>query len=336
MRIGISGLGNIGKRHLELLSALPPVDVVAAVEPRLGGDASAAGMPLSVYGAFDEMLEKASLDAVVIASPSGMHAEQGAAAAEVGVHVITEKPLATTMGAAESLVAACASRGVRLAVVHQYRFHAPLVRLKKEIDGGALGKVVFLNVSLCWRRSTAYYAENGGWRGTWKWDGGGALMNQGSHAVDLARWLVGPIATVTALTTNVVHAIEGEDTACVALEFARGGLGMLQVTTCSSENRPAVVTIEGTEGAAVVRGEQLAVNGRPVELRSEHVRQVPLGNPHRLQFEAIFDALANGERPPVAGDESRETLAATLAMYESARSGRAIRVPESRLSSSAS
>lgn len=329
MRVGISGQGNIGRRHLEMLAGLPHVEVVAAAEPRLGGDPSAAATPVPVYGTFDEMLERTALDAVVIASPSGLHAEQGVAAAEVGVHVITEKPLATTMGGAESLVAACASRGVQLAVVHQYRFHAPLVTLKQAIDSGALGKIVFLNVSLYWRRSTEYYAENGGWRGTWKWDGGGALMNQGSHAVDLARWLAGPIATVTALTSNTVHAIEGEDTACVALEFARGGLGMLQVTTCASENQPAIVTVEGTEGAAVVRGEQLIVNGRPVELRPQRHRQQPLVKPHHAQFEAIFDALANGERPPIAGDESRETLAATLAMYESARRGVAIRVPES-------
>jgi len=328
VRVGISGLGNIGQRHLEMLSALPHVDVVAAAEPRLAGTDAAPSVP--VYGGFDEMLERASLDAVVIASPSGMHAEQGVRAAEAGVHVITEKPIATTMGGAESLVAACASKGVQLAVVHQYRFFAPLVMLKHVIDSGALGKVIYLNVSLYWRRSPTYYAENGGWRGTWKWDGGGALMNQGIHAVDLARWLVGPIETVTALTTNVLHSIEGEDTACVALAFARGGLGMLQVTTCAAENQPAIVTVEGTEGTAVVRGEELVVNGRPVELRPKHLRTQPLVKPHRVQLEAIFDALAKGERPPVAGDESRETLAATLAMYESVRRGVAIRVPESR------
>lgn len=325
MRVGISGLGNIGQRHLEMLSAFPDVQVVAAAEPRLVGEPSAATVP--VYGEFEEMLERASLDAVVIASPSGMHAEQGVSAAAAGVHVITEKPLATTMGGAESLVAACASQGVQLAVVHQYRFHAPLVLLKRAIDSGALGKVIYLNVSIYWRRSTTYYAENGGWRGTWKWDGGGALMNQGIHAVDLARWLVGPIETVTALMTNVLHEIEGEDTACVALEFARGGLGMLQVTTCSSENQPAIVTVEGTEGSAVVRGEELVVNGHPVEVCG---RQAVPVRPHQVQFEAIFEALAKGERPPVAGQESRETLAATLAMYESARRGVKIRVPESQ------
>ena len=136
---------------------------------------------------------------------------------------------------------------------------------------------------------------------------------------------------MTALTTNVLHAIECEDTACVALEFARGGLGMLQVTTCAAENQPAMITVQGTEGSAVARGEELdrerpARRGAP----SKHQRHKPLVRPHQVQFEAIFGALANGERPPVAGDESRETLAATLAMYESARRGVAIRVPESR------
>jgi UDP-N-acetyl-2-amino-2-deoxyglucuronate dehydrogenase len=325
VRVGISGLGNIGRRHLDMLSTLPDIEVVAAAEPRGAAELPATSVP--IYSAFDEMLERSSLDAVVIASPSGMHAEQGISAAAAGVHVITEKPLATTMAGAESMVEACSSSGVQLAVVHQYRFHSPLMLLKQAIDSGALGKVIYLNVSLFWRRSTTYYAENGGWRGTWKWDGGGALMNQGIHAVDLARWLVGPIETVTALMTNVLHEIEGEDTACVAVEFARGGLGMLQVTTCSAENQPAVVTVEGTEGAAVVRGEELVVNGRPVELRGRWALPV---KPHQVQFEAIFDALAKGERPPVAGQESRETLAATLAMYESARRGVKIRVPQSQ------
>ena len=125
MRVGIAGLGNIGQRHLEMLSALPQVEVVAAAEPRVGGEQSVTGLEVPVYPEFEEMLERSSLDAVVIASPSGMHAEQGIRAAAAGVHVITEKPIATTMGGAESRVEDCPYHRGRLAGVPQYRFFAP-------------------------------------------------------------------------------------------------------------------------------------------------------------------------------------------------------------------
>ena len=275
------------------------------------------------------MVSGVSLDAVVLCSPSGLHASQGVLAADRGVHVIAEKPLATTATDADLLLDACARNGVRLAVIHQFRYSAPVTALRHVIESGALGRIVFVNIALFWRRSPAYYAENGGWRGTWKWDGGGTLMNQGCHAVDLARWLGGPIETVSAFTTNVCHEIEAEDTVSATVAFARGGLGNLQVTTCAGENHPAVIRVEGTSGSAVVSGTTLIVNGGPSTelLRSA---EKPPASPHKLQFDEIFSALAAGEPPPVAGEDARETLLATLAMYESARSGLVVRLVSGR------
>jgi predicted dehydrogenase len=234
--------------------------------------------------------------------------------------------MALTLADADALLDAAGSNDVHVAVLHQYRFHAPMVALQKLIPSGALGDPVFLNLAFNWRRDPDYYLARGGWRGTWKGDGGGALMNQGAHAVDLARWLAGPIATVTSHMVNIRHSIEAEDTACVALEFANGGVGTIQVTTCAARNQPVGVRFEGTRGSAVLADQVLVVNGDAAVAPPGAAPSRTLA--HRTQFIEIFEALGNGGTPPVAGPDARATLAATLAMYESARLGRAVHPEE--------
>jgi predicted dehydrogenase len=234
--------------------------------------------------------------------------------------------MAITLDQSDAVLGAAREAGVHVAVLHQYRFHAPMVALQTLIPSGALGDPVFLNLAFNWRRDPGYYAAGGGWRGTWAGDGGGALMNQGAHAVDLARWLAGPIKSVAAFMCNVQHSIEAEDTACIALEFERGGVGTIQVTTCAARNQPVGVRFEGTRGSAVLADQVLVVNG--------DAAVAPPGSPpsrtlaHRTQFVEIFRALADGGVPPVSGPDARASLVATLAMYESARLGRTVRVEE--------
>jgi UDP-N-acetyl-2-amino-2-deoxyglucuronate dehydrogenase len=322
MRIGLAGLGSIGRRHFQTLESLPSVGVTAVADPSVAADGPAPPREVPVFASYEEMLEEAELDAVLLCTPSFLHADQGVAASRRGLHVIAEKPMAITLEGADAVLEASAEGGVHVAVLHQYRFHAPIVALRQLIANGTLGDVVFLNIAFNWRRDPEYYEARGGWRGTWDGDGGGALMNQGAHAVDLARWLGGRIATVTAHTANVRHQIEAEDTVCVALEFAGGGLGTIQVTTCAARNQPVGVRYEGTAGSAILADQTLVVNG-------DAAVEPPIGPPsrtlaHRAQFVEIFRALANGGTPPVAGADARATLAATLAMYESARAGRAV------------
>lgn len=314
MRVAVVGLGTIGLRHLDTLGTLPGVEVAAAADPRVRSDE--VSVPL--FRSYEAMLDAVPVDAVVLCTPSWLHGEQGVLAADRGIHVISEKPLAITLAGADEVVDACRRNGVRLAVLHQYRFHAPVVALKRAIDEGALGSIVFVNIAFFWRRDREYYAKDGGWRGTWRGDGGGALMNQGSHAVDLARWLGGPIATVMTATANVRFPIEAEDTVGVTVRFAEGGLGAIQVTTCASRNHPAIVQVQGTEGSATISGDVLTFDGDPpIDLG-------PTTAPHRTQFLEIFRAFGDGEAPPVAGVDARTTLADTLAMYESAHNGVAV------------
>ena len=322
MRVGLAGMGSIGSRHLDTLGSLAGVEIAAVADPRVAAEGSPPPGELPLFASYEEMLETAELDAVLLCTPSFLHAEQGVAAAQRGLHVIAEKPMAITLEDADAVLQAATVAGVHVAVLHQYRFHAPMVALRQLVANGALGDVVFLNIAFNWRRDPAYYAAHGGWRGTWERDGGGALMNQGAHAVDLARWLVGPISSVTAHMVNVRHQIEAEDTVCVALEFSDGGLGTIQVTTCAARNQPVSVRYEGTAGSAILADQTLVVNG-------DAAVEPPVGPPsqtfaHRAQFVEIFRSLASGGTPPVAGPDARATLAATLAMYESASRARAV------------
>jgi UDP-N-acetyl-2-amino-2-deoxyglucuronate dehydrogenase len=317
VRVAIAGLGTIGLRHLATLSRIEGVDVVALADPRV--DTRASQPEVAWFPSFDELLEcAAGLDAVVICTPSWLHAEQTRRAAEHGLHAIVEKPLATTLEDADAALAAARLAGVHVAVLHQYRFHLPIIALRQMLTTGALGDLVFLNVALYWRRDAAYYRKDGGWRGTWDGDGGGALSNQGAHAVDLLRWLGGPVAQVSAHMTNVVHPIEAEDSVGVAASFRGGGLGSIQVTTCAGDNRPAVVHVQGTRTSATVQGQSLVLHDEP----GTAAVAAPPGRPlsaHENQFREIVRRIGCGEVPPVAGDDARETLALTLAMYESAR-----------------
>lgn len=323
MRVGVAGLGTIGTRHAGTLRGLTGIELAGVADPRVV-DEVAPQLGVPGFRSLDEMLEGAGLDAVVICTPSGLHAEQGALAARHGVHVIAEKPMAITLDSADDVLSACGRHRVHLAILHQYRFNTPFVELKRLYDDGALGRLVFLNIAFNWRRSPEYYAKHGGWRGTWRMDGGGALMNQGAHAVDLARWLGGPVASVMAHMTNVEHQIEAEDSACVSLEFVRGGLGMIQVTTTAAENHPAEVRLQGTRAAAVVRGPSLTIESAGCGHAAAATAPPPRVTPHQVQFERIFSLLGQGSPPPVRGDDARETLAVTLAMYESARTGAAV------------
>ena len=324
MRVGVAGLGTIGRRHVSTLGELEGVEVVAAADPKVARCECPALPDVPLFTSYEEMLETVQLDTVLVCTPSYLHADQGIAASRRGLHVIAEKPMATTAEGAEAVLAACAASHVHLAVLHQYRFHVPVVALRHLIAGGALGDLVFLNIAFNWRRDAAYYRAQDGWRGTWCGDGGGALMNQGAHAVDLARWLAGPIAAVSAHTANVRHPIECEDTVCVALEFERGGFGTLEVTTCAGRNQPVSIRFEGTEGSAVLADQTLVVNGdAAVQPPPQPASRT---SAHKAQFTEIFRRLKDGGSPPVAGADARETLAATFAMYESARSRRTVEV----------
>jgi predicted dehydrogenase len=330
--VGLVGAGTISANHVRALEDIPDARLVAVAEPREeAGRALAATQGAAWYPDLESMLERPDLHVVILGTPSGMHPEQANLAARAGRHVITEKPMAITLEGADRMIASAREAGVTLSVIFQNRFHRDALRLKRAVEAGLFGRLVFANAFVHWRRAPEYYSAGGGWRGTYALDGGGALMNQSIHTVDLLRWIAGPVETVSAHTGTLVHAIEAEDAASATLRFASGALGCIQGSTSASASHPATVQIVGTDGAATLQGSRLALwepardeevlSGDDLGSSHEPEEGERWVDSHRTQMRLIFDALRAGAVPPVPGEEARHAMELVLAIYAAARTG---------------
>jgi predicted dehydrogenase len=335
--VGIAGAGTIGAVHARALDGLEGVNLVAVSESREAtGRALAEAHGANWHAELEELIARSDVDVVLLCTPSGLHAEGAVAAALAGKHVITEKPMATTLDDADRMIGACREAGVALAVIFQYRFNRDALRLKRAVEAGLLGRPVFGNAFVHWHRTQDYYEERGGWRGTWALDGGGALMNQSIHAVDLLQWMLGPVESLSAYAETLTHDIEAEDTATASLRFANGALGAIQGTTSAYQDRPARIEIVGTEGSATLEGPRLStweparekglLSSRELEELPEASETEPLGAAHRRQLRDILGALREGRRPPVPGEEARRALEIILSIYRAAVSGERITI----------
>jgi predicted dehydrogenase len=336
--VGIVGAGMIGAVHAGTLDELQDARLVAVVAAReVTGRKLAEAHGAEWHAGLEELLARPDVDVVVICTPSGLHPEQAVAAARAGKHVITEKPMATTLEGADRMIRTCREACVTLSVIFQYRFNRDALRLKRAVEAELFGRPVLGNAFVHWRRTQAYYEERGGWRGTWALDGGGALMNQSIHAVDLLQWILGPVESVCGYADTLAHDIEAEDTASAALRFAGGALGTIQGTTSAHRDSPLRIEIRGTEGSATLEGSRLTVwqPGREEEILSGHDRESlpesqgnePLGAAHRRQLKEIFAALREGREPPIAGEEARKAVEIVLGIYRSAASGERVTFP---------
>jgi UDP-N-acetyl-2-amino-2-deoxyglucuronate dehydrogenase len=281
------------------------------------------------YGALEQMLDEGRLDLVVIGSPSGLHAEEGVAAAARGVHVLVEKPLDVTTRRADALIAAADEAGVRLGVMFQGRLEPGLVRLKQALDEGALGRPLLASARVKWHRPPEYYSDSR-WRGTHALDGGAALINQGIHTVDLLLWLLGPVARVQAVTATALHAIESEDVALALLEFESGVVATLEATTAAWPGYPRRIEISGTDGTVIVEGDDVVVADlrapRPGLAATAPSRDgassaaLASALPHWRLIEDFARSIRDGTAPACDGREGRRSLALVEAVYAAARS----------------
>ena len=285
------------------------------------------------YTDFDAFLAHRPLDLVVIGSPSGLHACQGIAAAQQGLHVLVEKPLDITLARADALIEAAAASGVTLGVCLQDRFKPGVVRLKELIDAGALGRLLTLEGRMPWYRPPSYYADSH-WRGTSALDGGGALMNQGIHTADLLLWMGGPVRAVQARAAALLHRIDVEDTAMAILEFESGALGTLTATTAAFPGWPRRIVVTGTEGTAILEGDSLVEcvvrsgervvdgqSGPPPPTQAAASPLVSDVGPHRAVFEDFIAAVRDRRPPRCDGREGRRSVALVLAIYDASRTG---------------
>jgi predicted dehydrogenase len=205
------------------------------------------------------MLVQPGLDVVCVCTPSGAHMEPAVRAAEAGKHVVVEKPLEITLPRCDAIIAACDTARVRLCTIFPSRFTAANLRLKEAIDLGRFGRLTLGDTYVKWWRTQQYY-DSGGWRGTWDLDGGGALMNQAIHNIDLLYWLMGEVASITALTATLAHLrIEVEDTAVAALRFKNGALGVIEAATSAYPGLLKRTEIHGDRGSARVEQDDITL-----------------------------------------------------------------------------
>ncbi len=335
--VGIVGAGTIGAVHAEVLDELEEAKLVAVTSAgETTGRKLAQRHGANWHAQLEELLLRPDVDVVMICTPSGLHPDQTVAAARAGKHVITEKPMAITLEGADRMIRACQEAGVTLSVIFQYRFNRDAVRLKRAVEARLFGRPVLGNAFVHWHRTQEYY-EKGHWRGTWALDGGGALMNQSIHAVDLLQWMLGPVESVCGYAETLSHKMETEDTATAALRFAGGALGTIQGTTSAHKDLPIRVEIKGTEGSATLEGARLTVwqpghemeilTPRDLEALPESQADEPLGAAHRRQFKEIFAALREGREPPIAGEEARKAVEIVSGIYRSATSGKRVTFP---------
>src|SRR5205085_4858152 len=287
--IGILGGGNISQTHARAVSEIAGAKVVAVC----GQNGEKVGRLAAAFGGracqdLHAFLNHQPMEVVLIGSPSGLHAEQGIQAARRGLHVLVEKPLAVTTEQADALIAECEAAGVKLGVFFQDRAAADLIKLKEFLDAGKLGKPFLASARVKWYRPPSYYADSH-WRGTWALDGGGALMNQGIHTVDLLLWLMGDVSAVWARAISARHDVEVEDTLVAALQFSGGAVETLEAATSVYPGYPRRLEVSGSEATIIVENDRVA----SADLRTpsaDFVIQPPTSPDERSVSPVISDA----------------------------------------------
>jgi predicted dehydrogenase len=342
---GIFGWGNIAPFHAKALAALPNVRLAAvATKPeKFAAVRAEVGPDVALFGSLDELLASPNVDVVNICTPSGNHLEPTVAAAKAGKHVVVEKPLEVTLARCDRTIAACRSAGVSLCTIFPTRFADATVALKSAIDAGRFGNIALADTSVKWWRPQSYY-DSGGWRGTWKLDGGGALMNQAIHQVDLIQYLLGPVTEVAAFCSLATHArIEVEDTAVAILRFANGAVGTITAATSAFPGLLKTVAVHGDGGSAVIEQDHALLWKFATETPDDDAVRARLAKSettggaadpkaiafenHRRQLADFVAAIRDGRPPLVDGSEGRKAVEIILAIYRSQATGQIVRLP---------
>ncbi|MCA9171748.1 MAG: Gfo/Idh/MocA family oxidoreductase [Planctomycetales bacterium] len=341
---GIIGCGMISNFHAKAVGDLRDAKVVACYDQfPASAQRFAAANNCRAYESLKDMLADDKVDVVTICTPSGAHMEPALAAAKAGKHVIVEKPLEVTLARCDKVINECEKNGVTLSTIFPSRFHESSQLIKKAVDKGRFGRITMGDAYVKWFRTQEYY-DSGAWRGTWKLDGGGALMNQAIHSVDLLTWLMGPVDSITAHTATLAHKnIEVEDVAVATLQFASGALGVIEASTASYPGYLKRIEIHGSEGTAVLEEEDIKVwdfkkeTKADAALRERMAGRTKTGggaadpsaighHGHALQFADVLKAIKRGTAPAIDGPEGRRSVEIITAIYKSAKSGKTVRL----------
>ena len=330
---GMIGTGMVAKYHAAAIAEASGARLSAVCR----ADASRAAEAAQEFGVpcetgLEALLDRPDVDAVCVCTPSGLHAQQVQEAARAGKHVLVEKPMALSLTDADAMIGACQKAGVHLGVCFQRRTDPEIRELAAAIGAGELGRLVLGTVSVPYFRSQSYY-DSATWRGTWSLDGGGALMNQGIHLVDLLLWLMGDEAEVIGASGGAAsHEIEVEDGVVAAFRFSQGARGTLAATTAAAPGFPHRVEIYGTKGGAQIEGDGLIrwegeaprihPQGQGTEAAGSGASPTgisAIGHTHIVQD--FVESIRDGRQPLVSGAEGRRSLALILDVYRAAGLG---------------
>jgi predicted dehydrogenase len=340
----IVGCGMIARFHARALQDIPGARLVALVS-RTPANAQkvmdSVGVSCEIHTELQPVLARKDVDVVIVTTPSGAHMEPAVAAAQAGKHVVVEKPLEVTLERCDRIIDACDKNRVKLCTIFPSRFGDANQALKSAVAAGRFGRLTLGETTCKWWRPQSYYDE-GGWKGTKALDGGGALMNQAIHNVDLLSWLMGPVSHIMGFTATLAHErIEVEDTAVSCLRFKNGALGVIQATTSVYPGLPKTIAIHGDKGSAVIEQDDLMRwELTPETEEDRHIRERfaqktgasgGSSNPaaishvgHARQLADFVKAVETGRPPLVDGREGRRAVEIILAIYRSAASGKVV------------
>lgn len=341
----ITSLGMIADFHARAIQAMTGGRLVACYSRRKEAvDAFAEKFSCKGYHDYADLLADDEVDVVTICAASGVHLDYCLPAIEAGKHLIVEKPLEVTLARCDQVIEAAEAAGVMLGAVFPSRFVEATQVAKKAIDDGRLGRITLADVYVKWWRTQEYY-DSGGWRGTRDLDGGGALMNQSIHGIDLLQWLAGPVKSISGVTGILAHErIEVEDVAVAALEFESGALGTIEGTTAAWPGFLKRIEISGTTGTIMLEEDNIVTWKFAEEHPDDEVIRRKFSSPdtvgggasdpsaisfdkHTANFEAFVRALDAGQTPELDGREGRKAVEIILGVYESARRGAKVTLP---------
>jgi UDP-N-acetyl-2-amino-2-deoxyglucuronate dehydrogenase len=347
VRFGLVGCGRISNNHVKAIASLYEEAELTCVCDILGeraitraleyGKSVTGGVPEPrIYTNLDELLGIEEIDVLSICTPSGLHPVHGIMAAKKHINILTEKPMATSLKAADELIEACDEANVRLFVVKQNRLNSTVQLLKKAVDKGRFGKIYMILSNVLWLRPQSYYDE-AGWRGTLELDGG-AFCNQASHYIDSIQWLGGTVESVTAITGTLARRIEAEDTGSAVIQFKNGTIGNINVTMLTYPgNLEGSILVIGEKGTVKLGGVainkiekwEFEVGDEDDELVASSCYEPPnvYGFGHTGYYANVLEVLKGNAEPNTDGHEGRKSLELIAGIYKSSREGRTIQFP---------
>lgn len=331
-QFAIIGCGAVSQFHAKAIQSLEDGNLYCVYDTRKErAEKFAKEYDCKVFATLEELFACEEVNVVNICVPSGLHAELAIKAARSGKHVIVEKPMAITKEQLDNIVQAAEENKTKVAVITQLRFTPAIQKAKAAIDSGRLGKILLADFRGKYYRSPEYYAA-GGWRGTWAMDGGGALMNQGIHGIDLIQYLMGGVKSVYALCRTQDREIEAEDSAYLIVEYKNGAIGSMHGTTVAKPGYPRTLEITGTKGTIKIEEDEIKawdIDGeteatKDTELKAGCDPMALTYEYHKMQFADLLEAIEQDRKPMVDVYEGRKPVDIILAAYESSKTGKRI------------